>query len=400
MTPAPPRETHDSFLGCALAPLVLLLAGCGGTTGAVMEEARVRVERVQPGFDLSDVELVVWRDNERLVPLYEREVEPLSHPFVRRTLRAHQVLFERLRLVDPGELALAPLVGDDPVSPAFILPTCAVTVARPFAARSLDTLAHEYAHHVSYRRGYWEIPKPIYSLHPGRPGAPEWIDLDAFLAAWAIEEGIAVVTEDVATDDGLERWRVRRDQAPGSLASSMVLPLYPRVRTFAYVDGPRAVLIDGFDSLEEGFAATWARFRGTTREVLLPDELPRPSALADWCRASVEDLVPAPVSATRVGTVLLLQAVAERHERRNSPAWEVVEPLLDDLFLSFDDTHQVWVTEWRDGASARRFLPEISAIAPEALVTAYGRRVWVTWGEHGDDLRMMLARRIGETPGE
>lgn len=368
-----------------LLALLLTLAGCAGSRlRSSLEDARPLLESVRPGVDLTGVRANVWTRDSQVPHEFTPSSEPLSFPFVRQVLRRHASLFEKLRLSTPGSLPLEPLIGPKTRIPAFVIPDEHRMLVRPQLAGRVGTMVHELAHIANWRKGYWEKPKAYFWLHPTERGA-EFVDIDALVSAWALEEGSAELSEEVALARGepaeLEQVAQRFAVASGTLSPNILAPVYPRISFFAYGDGGRALWrhFSETQDVERSIARAWDHYRGTSREILVASEEPRPSALATRLRKEWGQLSPPPRAATRVGTFFTFQAISQQNDLEVEPAWGITRALVDDLWLEFEGG-TLWISTWSSEEARAEFAHAIRTIAPEAEQESRGAHLLVAWG--------------------
>jgi hypothetical protein len=327
---------------------------------APLSRARMRVAAVRPGVDLADVRTASWN---QFPPSRVASGELLSTSYARTLIAAHSETLAAIGVlsVEESERILQRFSGDlAGWMAAFVIPSRALVVVRPTSARNVHILTHEIAHLASYRRGYWSAAEAELSLRADRPRDPAWIDLDAFLGTWAVEEGIAEVTA-LAADEheragavdlaALARAAPRAPlftdtvqlQGPGrivfnervyELAEGEVVDVVPDVHELllelAYAGGVAYVLAQPLEAtLEQHFQAAWNRFGRTTLEILQPERAAR-SMLAAAFRSRRLEIQPEPTATTRIGALLALH-VATSGRIPLGAARDLVSGLLDDL---------------------------------------------------------------------
>jgi hypothetical protein len=216
-------------------------------------------------------------------------------------------------------------------------------------------LAHELGHHASWRAGYWRQGEAMLSLREGSLD-PLWIDLDAYLACWTLEEGIAEITASAATAEGLVTVRETPAAAVRAGGRRGELELVRRILELAYVSGSQFVIAAGrgAGSLEKSFAAAWARFPATTRALMADAHEDERSRLAAAVRQRLDRFVPVPVAATRVGAFFLRQGLM-RHAGDKEEAFGTALDLEDDIVLRWPDGSLLWITRWRQDDAAAAF---------------------------------------------
>lgn len=373
---------------CFAFAALLLMTACASPE-STLGEARDLLERVRPDAQLQDVRVVVWNSAADAEAATADAKEYLSLPYVQRVLLAHAQDFERLGMKRAFEvLAQRRLATDAPDIPAFVVPTAGSVVARPAAATNLDVMTHELSHIASWQQGYWDAPAPFLWLDAERVGDPNWIDLDAFIAGWAIEEGCAELTSAIAMsllEPETERASfVQRhiDWAGDALTKSILGPLVVRTQQFAYGNGLRFVAARGGDAtkdLESRIRDAWQTFRGTSLEVLKPDRSSTPSRLAAALRRDLPTLDPRPVAATRWGAFLMFEVLSEAQGYEVAEFLPLVDAFRDDLWLTFDGGRQLWITEWDSIESAAEFAQRIAGVTTAASVSREARRTLVSW---------------------
>ena len=367
----------------------LLITGCVGAE-RTLDEARVLVERVRPDVSLEDVRVDVWRSHSTVERWHRESHETLSFPSVERILKANRAHFARFHMEAALDVLIAQrLSADAPQLPAFVVPgNPSTVVARPRAAQSLHTMTHELGHIASWKMGYWQKPTPYLWLNEDEIGNPKWLDLDAFIAGWAVEEGTAELTAMAAMQ--LDRPELeRRDPFEGArlaggnaLNPSILAPLVIRTQQFAYGNGLRYVAMragSSDQSFEEMLGTAWSSFRGTSREILFPQESSAPSHLATALKRDLATLSPKPTAATRWGAFLTFEVLSEQRGYEVREFLPLVTAFRDDLLLTFEGDRALWITEWADRMSAAEFAEKIGAQISEAAVETTGLRVTISW---------------------
>ncbi len=367
----------------------ITLTGCVNASGTLREASRL-VEQVRPDVNLGEVKVDVWRSQSTVEKWHGESTEFLSFPYVHRILEAQRPHFVRFGMEHALKILVTQrLAADAPQLPAFVVPGSPSTiVARAQAAGSLHTMTHELGHIASWRKGYWKRPGPYLWLDEGKAGDPHWIDLDSFIAGWAIEEGTAELTSIAAmqlTKPEVERTDIidfANLAAGNALSTGMLAPLVIRTQQFAYGNGLRYVCARGGAeglTLEERLEAAWAGFRGTSREILFPHETSTPSRLAVALRRDLETLEPRPMTATRWGAFLLFEVLSEHEGYEVAELLPVLKGYRDDILLSFEGDRHLWFTEWADVEVAEEFARRIWKCLPSAEVESAGIRVTVSW---------------------
>lgn len=394
-----------------LLSLVLLLPSC-----SVLSTAKSRVERVRDEADLSGVQVVPWDGPEDLRRATADQGQALSYPFVRRVIAAQHLLLRRLGCLPVGdpERALTEIAGDDPSwIAAFVVPQKATVLARPRAQRDLHLMCHELGHMASWYRGYWRAHAARLPLRPQAPDDPAFCDLDALLAGWAIEEGIAEATARCASSQA-EHGRlpdVAREREIAGKESALDPPvifvgptnavfmdlhvvlkagetyvaeesLAMRLMKLGYGTGLRHVQLARRDEErpEVTFARLWREFVGTTRQLFSSGAATTPSVLAEAFRGRAAQLVPPPVGATRAGSFLVLQCLLQKNAERFDEALALATCLADDLVLRWSDDGMLWITDWSDAARAEAFTTLAGPLLPGAALRRDGARVVASWG--------------------
>lgn len=364
-----------------LSPFLLALGACSST----LETARNRVHAVRPEARLEGIQVVSWTD---MRPSRVEDEDLLSFPFARSVIAAQAQLLMSIGVLVPGEAErLADRIAGDGAGwvKAFVVPSRSLVVVRDGSAKDLHLLTHELGHCASHSVGYWRAAERGLELRSDRPRDPAWIDLDAYHATWAIEEGIAEVTA-LAAEQLVESGRadlaalavgvdysrsiVERPTLVGpgrivlgsrvfDLKAGEEIVVQPTIEEllieFAYQGGHSYVLArEPVTPLEAHFAATWSDFSRTTREILRPREKRARSHLARACRESWPTLDPKPVGATRVGAFLAFHVATARGEDPTA-ALELACALQDDLALRWEDGSALWIGRFESESAAEEF---------------------------------------------
>ena len=367
----------------SLGLLVLVLSSCVASPEPTIREARLKIQRVLPDADLSGVEAEIWRSDSQAEARRVLATEALSYPFAREILAGRADVFSRLGLIAPGERPLDSLIGKNSSIPAFVVPSRNLILLRPQVVERVEVVSHELGHIASFRNGYWKRPAPFLWLHPRFQMDPKWVDLDAYIASWAMEEGTAEFTSlsAMSGDGDASVKQINRWWRPGALSPSFLGPLSIRITQLAYGDGPRYIahLSSGPSGVRAKLDAAWNRFRGSTREIMDPRLAPRSSQLAGTVRERFDSLMPPPTSVTRIGSFLLFQSISRLDGFAVQPGATLARALLDDLFLAWDGGQQLWITVWPDEESGRRFVAEFRRVSPELELIRSGSTVVLGW---------------------
>jgi hypothetical protein len=401
-----------------VCPVALFVAsGCAGT----LDRAHASVRAVRPVLGSEPARTVPWSD---LPPSRAcEEGRPLTFCSMSLAFAAQRDALARLGVVteeDARSVGEA-LFGDaSSYAAAFVVPSRDLIVVRASAEHDLHLLAHELGHIASYRAGYDRLSSRALSLRADGALDPAWIDLDAALAAWALEEGMAELTALVADEhertgaldlNGLAR-RLRPDvvfheppvaEGPGeitlgdrtvTLAAGETFVFAPRasdvVIAFAYTGGLRDLLAPPLaEDLEAHLVSRWETFGHTTREVLGAAPRGSTSRLSAAFRAHAGELTPAPAGATRAGSVLAYH-VAFAGGGRVDDALRLALALEDDLVLSFADGAVLWSCRFDTAANAAAFASELGK-RTEAEITVRARSLTVTSGSVDPATRALVA---------
>ncbi|MSR62496.1 MAG: hypothetical protein EXS08_08630 [Planctomycetes bacterium] len=350
-----------------------------------MQTAIDRVHAVRPEARLEGCELTTWT---AMPPSRVEDEDLLSFPFARSVIAAHSQVLAEIGIFLPGEAEqLGNRIAGDGAewATAFVVPSQALVVVREGSSSNLHVLMHEVGHLASHSAGYWKAAEAGLALRSDRPRDPAWIDLDAFLSTWAIEEGIAEVTAlaaeqhaqkgstslaplAVGSDFGRRLLERPTLVGPGHIVLGsrafdlkageevVVAPtLEELLLDFAYQGGQGYVLAhESVTPLEAHFAATWRDYRHTTREILQPRDERAPSGLARACRERWSTLDPQPAGATRVGALLAFH-VATAHGEEPAAALELACTLQDDIALRWADGSGLWIGRFGSEAVATEF---------------------------------------------
>lgn len=400
---APERWLVSSFL--------LALGACSST----LETAVKRVHTVRPEARLEGLKVIPWTD---MPPSRVEDEDLLSFPFARAVIAAQTQVLTRIGILIPGEPEqLADRIAGDGAgwASAFVVPSRSLVVVRDGSASNLHLLTHELGHCASHSVGYWRAAEVGLGLRSDRPRDPAWIDLDAFLATWAIEEGIAEVTARAAEQHadsgstnlaalavGFDYGRTILERptlvGPGHiLLGSRVFDLkageevvvQPTIEEllieFVYQGGQSYVLAhESVTPLEAHFAATWNDSGRTTREIFRPRDKRGHSGLAMACREHWSTLDPQPAGATRVGAFLAFH-VATAHGEEPTAALELACALQDDLALRWEDGSALWIGRFESEAAAAEFAARLR-MSTSADVNARSRDVHVVAGAVRPDM--------------
>jgi len=407
----------------ALTAIGLWLAFATSCTS--LSTARGRVAELRPDVDLSNVRVVAWPGTEAALqapPAGSREV--LHLPFLRQVIAAQKHVLARLGCLagEEGEPLAALLRDDSPAFAAYVLPWNDAIIARSGAQRRVQTMAHELGHIASWYRGYWRIGAARVPLQRANATAdasidPHFVDLDALLAAWAFEEGVAEATAQLALAPAgdraaavTERQRELRThqvvnppmiiagpsfavigertyQVPAGETRTVNGGLTHQLVRFAYGTGLRHVILqaDPGQSCEDNFARAWRQFAGTTRQILTEGRDAAPSKLAASFREGSLVASASPTGATRAGNFLLLHALTSQDATRFEQDLDLALQMVDDLVVCYGDA-MLWVTDWSGEqhaiAAEQRFasmLRHAEWEAPQLMRT--GSRLIATWGK-------------------
>ena len=371
-----------------------LAQGCVGDPGPTLAMARKQVRRVLPDADLSGVDAEVWTSDSQAETKRNLAAEALSYPFARKILREQGEVFARLGLIRKGEQPLEKLIGRHATVPAFVVPSESLILVRPQVVERIDILSHELGHIASFRAGYWNRAAPYLWLHPQKVLDPSWVNLDAYIAAWAMEEGTAEYTAIAsrAADEGETSTQMLDWLRQGALSPRILGPLSIRITQFAYGDGPRYIshATPPTPGLRSRLDTAWRRFSGTTREILDPALTPLPSPLAGRIRERFDALDPKPLRATRIGSFLLFQSLSRLDGFAVEPGAGYARALVDDVFLSWGSGRQLWITRWPDAETGHRFIADFRRVAPDLRVLRDGADVVLGWNVTSENAPSVL----------
>jgi hypothetical protein len=428
---------------CRLLMLAIAaLALCGCYSAARLhentDEAARRLLDVRPRADVSDIEPGLWMSERDYLDAKAGLEDSLIHS-TGRLLRAQLPLLLRLGLLaeaDVNELDAVTGLGDAAHFGAFAVPETGRFFVKP-GGETVELCIHEIAHIVSYRFGYmdgWPV------LLRGHALDKRWVDMDALLAAWALDEAVAEVTEEVATlqaegGDVREYWArevpLGRRLAAVSITGPMTLT-YPdgsvfrlesgtyvreassiahRLLNFVYRASPHAVTRgvvfpaaeDGTLDLDLAFARTWQEFSFTTRQVLFPDGEHSRSRFAQRFHEAELDVA----GATRVGAFAMHEfalrvAEFEKHDPLERGTdyvrledWnaesERVRDLRDDILLRDANDALLWITLWESGEAAEWFAETYQAANPQAATRRQESHVIINIGAFNNEQAALTA---------
>ena len=392
--------------------------------------AKSRVENVRSGAHLSGFKVVTWNGpaEVRRYAFAPDKTEVLSFPFLRKVIASQYLVFRRLGLFPPGssEKALTQLVGENPSwLAAFVVPSQKVVLVRPHALRDLALLCHEFGHLASWQKGYWRAGSRFVPLVSERPRDPNFVDLDALIGSWALEEGIAETTSRAAMhpSDYASRASIEREVSMAKEMPSILPPLvftgpthavYNDLRIdlkkgevyvhkeslatslskLAYETGLRFVLRQRHygEKLEQSFARIWDGFQGGTKQLMFPG-WKGGSLLAKKFRKQGGRIVPAPLGATRVGSFLMLRSLLTRDATRFAKAFALVKKLRDDFLLRWKGDGMLWISDWNDEKSAETFRKWMAGSLDGASFSRDATRVVVTWAAPRSNALQVLSAK-------
>src|SRR5262245_13316835 len=183
----------------AVLPAILsILAGCSlqGTVDSTLREAKSVFKTIRPEPDVSDVRAEVWLESTDLRAIGAQDVGgTLTYLETARILKAQTPALLKLGIVDAIGVAQMESMTQYNVAcfHGLAFPSQGKVLLKPHAAEKVATAVHELSHIASHRMNYRDLNRT--SLAPGRVLDPDWTSLDAQIAAWALEEGTAEVTE-------------------------------------------------------------------------------------------------------------------------------------------------------------------------------------------------------------
>jgi hypothetical protein len=290
---------------------------------------------------------------------------------------------------DLVELDRSLVRGGFEVTAAFACPEDGRIVVRSAEDATQDVLVHELAHVASWRAGWSrDIGERLYVARPAARDL-RWFDVDALLAAWALDEGDAEFTTWIArgrrTGGSAEAARLRGSRtavdldhtgprlkgpirvtlatgtvlsvAAGETARLPSTELSSVLAYFAYEAAPNAfATIDGDgDTTEDVLEARWSAPRLRTRDLLhlAAGRRPPTSPSPGWAGTIAAE--PNVEGATRVGGLLLRCALARRWGATPGSADRLALALADDLVVEMQGGDVAWITLWDDVASATEF---------------------------------------------
>jgi hypothetical protein len=362
---------------------VLLLGACSSSQRLQenADEAARLMLKVRPRADLSDITVRHWTS--------ARELESMPNDGFNMWMQIPMLL--RLGVLSPEQHdqlvnGIEVRMADIPMT-AFAVPHKGLIYVRP-GHETAKTILHELSHVLSYRFGYYpRWDEEWCQLSPsGEPGQ-HWIDLDAAVAAWFLEEGMAVLTSDIAWYGGHSQygkgfmraiWQTRHKlehvQPQDTLQQRFLLLAYGWSR-YLVKQQPFPELGESEMDLDLAFAKVWSEFSFTTYQVLFPDENPGRSRLAERFRTRADDTSAS--GATRVGAFFVREFVLRAGEKTPEEASARVRQFRDDVLLRDDKDALLWIVVWESDAAASWFADMYRAEMPDADVQQQGRCVIV-----------------------
>ena len=236
---------------------------------------------------------------------------------------------------------------------------------KPGSVDDVGILAHEYAHVVSDALGY--VDKARIGLDGTEALDLAFVDLDGALAAWALEEAQAEVTEEAVkrqVGNPLVFGFALKTHAAAIRAPGEELGLFEQLLYLLYQTSPKVVAAahQKGDGVEQTIARAFGTYSYQTRQLLFPREETAASVLFPRAlarRAQLEGLT----GATRIGAFGVQQALFRQRGLSLAAATRQVQKLRDDVVLRFP-AGRVWITEWADVEAAQAFMKAWQRPAP------------------------------------
>ena len=149
-------------------------------------------------------------------------------------------------------------------------------------------LAHEYAHVISDAKGY--VDKARIGLDGTEALDLAFVDLDGAIAAWALEEAQAEVTEEAVkrqVGNPLVFGFALKTYAASIRAPTEALSLFEQLLYLLYQTSPKVVAAahEKGDTVEQAIARAFEGYSYQTRQLLFPREETAPSVLFPRARA-------------------------------------------------------------------------------------------------------------------
>lgn len=420
-------------LSIKVVPLTLvgaLVASCSGGLAVRLEYAQQLVGDVRPHADGSGVKALHWISAETVEIAHNGLEHELTLLTGARVFREQAPVLAKLGLIDSKQLAQLQDVSGlgDTHFGGFAVPPKGLIYVRSDVEPSPELLSHELSHVLSYRLGYLETSRLRFD--EGGPIDSRWIDLDALMAAWALEEATAELTGQSASvwrESGRlglsEVWRssltlegvlaktamtgpstiTRPDGTRIEIKSGETYALEEehdlarKLLAFAYGWSPELVkrtapLSSEDVDLDVSFARVWRSFSYTTAKVMFPGEDAQRSELAAKLRTALKGKDMPIAGATRAGAFFVREGLRRMAKLDPYSATARVQKFNDDVVLRSTDDALLWIVQWRDDAAAAWFAKTYESAMPEASVQVRGTYVLVTVGsfEQADQLAQVL----------
>lgn len=426
-----------------LAVTALVLSGCYSTARIEENtpEAKRQLLAVRPRADLSDITIRPWRSLRAYRQAHEGLEDTVTLATVNDGIKAQIALVRRLGVLtkEQHDQLASRLEMADAHNSAFAVPPKGLVYLGP-GGDSVQTIIHELSHILSYRFGYYESAVEKGLLKPSEGIDERWIDLDALLAGWALEEGMAELTEAIAWYGGehgpeMKRgiWQAqfkledvlrgvphldmhrtaegtgsvtihRTDGAIFEIRLGQPFPEIPELAlpqkmiAFVYEQSQHVVKRLPFPETEQGvvdldlaLARAWAEFSFTTYQVLFPDENPGPSRLTERFRTQATAKETSVGGATRVGAFFVREFVLRASEMTPEDASAQVRRFRDDILLRDANDALLWISQWESGEAAEWFAAAYQAANPQAATRRQESYVIVNIGAFDNEQAALTA---------
>ena len=412
------REVHVVVAACDLQPLegeapaagaaarfaaaLALRAGDpAGFRAALLQDtaavARAEIAAIRSAEGLEDVAVRVWDDAVDVGATLREARQLADSPLALDVLEAHGPTLAALGILDETAIEeLRRLVpggsGGLPWAAALALPSKKLVLVKPGHVDDVPMLAHEYAHVISHAQGYVDLAR--IGLAGTEALDLAFVDVDGAIAAWALEEAQAEVTEEAVkrqVGNPLVFGFALKTYAASIRAPTEELSLFEQLLHLLYRTSPKVVAAahEKGDTVEQAIARAFEGYSYQTRQLLFPREETAPSVLFPRARALKDRGL---TGATRVGAFGLQQALFRERGLSLKTATAQVKDLRDDVVLRLPEG-RLWITQWADGEAAEAFAAawrRPAAPADEVIEVQASTVVVRQGGDLGADGRALL----------